>query len=197
MVGTIGTVCRAKGTDVFLEAAALAHRLRPELRFEHIGQSGLDDDAGFERLVRARAERPDLRDVLRMLGRRPAADGLARWESFVLPSREDAFPLASLEAMAAGVPTIASRVGGLPEQVEHLRSGILVDPESPEAVADWIVRLHDDAALREELATGAGQRVRERFTVERQAAALHDAYLMALNLRHAPPPVRRRTLATA
>ena len=196
VVGTIGTVCRAKGTDVFLEAVALAHRLRPDLRFEHVGQSGLDDDEQFADLVRARAEEPDVRDALDMLGRRPASDALAGWETFVLPSREDAFPLASLEAMAAGVPVIATSVGGIPEQIEHLESGVLVEPDRPHEVADWIVRLHDEPALRERLAAGAVARVRERFTVERQAERLHEAYLGALNLRHGPPPVRRRTLET-
>jgi glycosyltransferase involved in cell wall biosynthesis len=193
-VGTVGTVCRTKGTDLFLEAAALARERCPELRFEHIGQSGLDDDVEFERHVSTLAGSEPLRDVVSMLGRRPAREGLERWEMLVLASRQDAFPLASLEAMAAGVPVIATEVGGLPEQIEHLKSGVLVAPENPGLLADWIVRLHEDGALRERLADAAVERVREHFTIERQAAALHKAYLAALNVRHGPPPVRRRTL---
>lgn len=196
IVGTIGTVCRPKGTDVFLEAAALAHQRCPELSFEHIGQSGLDDDVEFERRVATLAASAELRDVVSLLGRRPAVEGLDRWEIFVLASREDAFPLASLEAMAAGVPVIATGVGGLPEQIEHLESGVLVEPENPRALAEWIVRLHKDSDLRERLASAATSRVRDRFTVDRQGAVLHEAYLAALNLRHGPPPVRRRTLET-
>jgi len=95
--------------------------------------------------------------------------------------------------MAAGVPVIATEVGGLPEQIEHLESGVLVEPENPSALADWIVRLHQDPDLRERLASTAARRV-EHFTVDRQGAVLHEAYLAALNLRHGPPPVRRRTL---
>lgn len=195
LVGTIGTVCHVKGTDVFLEAAALAHRDRPGLRFEHIGQSGLDEDAGFRHQIAAHVDSVELESVIAMLGRRPAAEGLTRWEIFVLASRQDAFPLASLEAMAAGVPVIAAAVGGIPEQIEHLESGVLVEPENPRALADWIVRLHDDQGLRERLADSAARRVRERFTVDRQGAVLHEAYLAALNLRHGPPPIRRKTLA--
>lgn len=193
-VGTIGTVCRTKGTDVFLEAAALAHDRCADLRFEHVGQAGLDDDADFERGISMLSSSPRVRDVVSMLGRRPAGEGLDRWEIFVLASRQDAFPLASLEAMAAGVPVIATAVGGLPEQVEHLESGVLVEPENAPALADWIVRLHEDPALCERLAGAAAIRVRDRFTIERQGAGLHKAYLAALNLRHGPPPVRRRTL---
>lgn len=194
IVGTIGTVARTKGTDVFLEAAALARRTCPELRFEHIGQSGLAGDAEFEQRVGLLAEAEGLHDHVELLGRRPAQEGLGRWELFVLPSRQDAFPLASLEAMATGVPVIATRVGGLSEQIEHLESGVLVEPENPAALAGWIVRLHEDADLRNALADAAAKRVTERFTLERQGTALHTAYLAALNLRHGPPPVRRRTL---
>jgi glycosyltransferase involved in cell wall biosynthesis len=96
--------------------------------------------------------------------------------------------------MAAGVPVIASDVGGISEQIEHMASGVLVKPEDPCSLADWILLLHDDPELRATLAANAAARVRERFTVDRQAAVLHEAYLAALNLRHGPPPVRRRTL---
>lgn len=193
-VGMVGTVCRTKGTDIFLEASVLAHQRCPELRFEHVGQSGLDEDVDFERRISSLAASAELDDVVRLLGSRPAGEGLDRWEIFVLASRQDAFPLASLEAMAAGVPVIATRVGGLPEQIEHLESGVLVEPENPGALADWIVRLHEDRVLRETLASAALGRVQDRFSVEQQGAVLHEAYLAALNLRHGPPPVRQRTL---
>jgi glycosyltransferase involved in cell wall biosynthesis len=195
IVGTIGTVCRVKGTDVYLEAAALARERRPELRFEHIGDSGLDEDASFESRMATLVGKDGVGAAVSMLGRRPAAEGLSRWGIFVLASRQDAFPLAGLEAMAAGVPVIATAVGGLPEQIEHLESGVLVEPDNPRALAEWIVRLHDDRDLRERLSTAAAHRVRDRFTVEGQAAVLHEAYLAALNRRHGPPPVRKRTLA--
>jgi glycosyltransferase involved in cell wall biosynthesis len=194
IVGTVGTVCRTKGTDVFLEAARLAHERCPELRFEHIGQTGLDDDSAFQQEVAALATGEALADVVTMLGRRPASEGLARWELFVLSSRQDAFPLATLEAMAAGIPVIATEVGGLREQLRHLETGVLVAPEDPNALADWIVRLHGDPELRARLAAEAARQVQSRFSLERQAETLHEAYIAALNLRHGPPPVRRRTL---
>jgi glycosyltransferase involved in cell wall biosynthesis len=59
----------------------------------------------------------------------------------------------------------------------HLESGILVPPDDPEAIARWIVRLHDDSALRSNLGEAARIRVAERFTLGAQAAALHRAYM--------------------
>ena len=194
LVGTIGTVCRAKGTDVFVESAALALARSRALRFEHVGQRGLDHDVAFDERVAELAARPELRDRLTFLGRRAAADVLGRWEMFVLPSRTDAFPLATLEAMAAGVPVIAAEVGGIPEQIVQLESGILVPPERPDVVADWIVRLAGDPELRARLGRGGAERVRAEFDLHRQAVGLHTAYLSALNLRYAPPPARDATL---
>jgi glycosyltransferase involved in cell wall biosynthesis len=194
VVGTIGTVCREKGTDVFVEAAALALARKPHLRFEHVGQRGLDNDAAFDATVDTLAARPELEGRLAFLGRREAAAVLGRWEMFVLPSRTDAFPLATLEAMAAGVPVIAADVGGIPEQIVHLESGILMPPGQPDVLADWIVRLADDAELRTRLGRAGAERVTREFDLHRQAAGMHTAYLGALNLRYAPPPARDATL---
>jgi glycosyltransferase involved in cell wall biosynthesis len=189
-VGTVGTVSRVKGTDLFLRAAELALERRPELRFEHAGQSGLHRDAGLDDELDGLMASPRLRRAVKMLGRAPAAAVLGHWDLFVLPSRTDAFPLASLEAMAAGVPIVASRVDGIPEQITHLEHGVLVPPGDVEALAEWIVRLHDDRSLCAHLAAAASNRVRERFTVANQAAELHRAYLLALNRRFGPPRVR-------
>jgi glycosyltransferase involved in cell wall biosynthesis len=189
-VGTVGTICRVKGTDVFLRAAALALERRPGLRFEHAGEVDLPRDPELEAELARLLALPALRDAVTMLGRVPATSVLPCWDAFVLPSRSDAFPLASLEAMAAGVPVVASRVGGIPEQITHLEHGVLVPPEDAVALADWIVRLHDEAPLRSRLAAAACGRVRQQFTTARQARQIHRAYLIALNRRFGPPPVR-------
>lgn len=181
IVGTIGHVARTKGTDVFLEAAGLALAQRPHIRFEHIGPGRIWNDAAFDARVESLAASPGLRDAVRMTGRRPAGEVLPRWSLFVLPSRQEAFPLSTLEAMAAGVPVIATSVGGVPEQVEHLQTGILVPPEDPSAVAEWIVRLHDEPTLRAQLAARAREHVRQTFPLQAQADGLERAYSEAID----------------
>ena len=187
-VGAVGTISRLKGTDVFFRAAALVARRRPEVRFVHAGQGGLHRDQGLDEELHGMLA--GLGHTGEMLGRREASSLLPQLDLFVLPSRMDAFPLATLEAMAAGVPVVASRVGGVPEQITHLEHGVLVPPGDHRALADWIVRLHDDSELRTRLAAAGRRRVGEVFTVERQAAQLHRAYLLALNRRFGPPRVR-------
>lgn len=112
----------------------------------------------------------------------------------MLPSRQDSFPLASLEAMQAGLPVVASAVGGLPEQIAHLETGVLVPAEQPAELAEWIVRLHRDPELRARLGHAAAERASSTFTIDAQVRELHRAYLVALNMKYAPPPVRTSML---
>ena len=190
-IGCVATVSRTKGTDVFLRAARLALEQRPDMRFEHVGAPDLHRDPGLDDDVTRLLEEIVPREGVAMRGSQPAADILPSWDVFVSTSRSDAFPLANLEAMAAGIPVVATTVGGIPEQIEHLESGVLVRPDDPEAIASWLVRLHDDADLRRRLGQAAARRARNEFTLARQAEGLHRAYLAALNRRFAPPKVRR------
>ena len=174
-VGTVATVSRTKGTDVFMRAARLALEERPELRFEHVGAPDLHRDSGLDAELAQRSAEMAPEGALSMLGYRPAAEVVPRWNVFVCPSRSEAFPLATLEAMAIGIPVVATMVGGIPEQIDHLETGVLVRPDDPEAIASWLVRLHDEPELRARLgepapsACGASSRSsgRRRACIER------------------------------
>jgi glycosyltransferase involved in cell wall biosynthesis len=192
VVGTVGYVSRTKGTDIFLSAAELALRERPGLRFEHVGQQRLWGDDAFDAVIEETAARSPLRESLRLLGRAPVGDALARWSVFVLASRAEGFPLSTLEAMAAGLPVIATAVGGVPEQLRHLETGILVAPERPAEVADWIVRLHDDGPLRAQLGDAARGHVLASFTLAAQAKGLDGAYELAIRRAAARRRLARR-----
>jgi glycosyltransferase involved in cell wall biosynthesis len=107
-------------------------------------------------------------DVMELLD---AADVL------VHPSRMEGFPIALLEAMAAGVPILATRVGGIPEVVEDGVTGILVDaPATPEALTEALARLRTDPAMRARLAQAARASFEERFTTAVWARRMRDLY---------------------
>jgi glycosyltransferase involved in cell wall biosynthesis len=196
-VGTVATVSRTKGTDLFLRAARLSLDERPGLRFEHAGSPDLHRDSGFDaELAVLTSEIPES-GALTMLGYRPAEEVLPRFDVYVCSSRSEAFPLATLEAMARGIPVVAATVGGIPEQIDHLQTGVLVRRDDAEAIATWLVRLHDDPELRARLGAAGAERVRSDFTVEAQAKGLHHAYLVALNRRFAPARVRRAAAGAA
>jgi len=111
---------------------------------------------------------------------RPAAMArLAEADVFCLPSTYEGLPLAILEAMAAGLPVVATAVSGNPEAVENGVTGLLVPPESAEALAEALVALLHDPERRRRMGEAARQRVGERFAIERIAAE-HLALLRRL-----------------
>jgi glycosyltransferase involved in cell wall biosynthesis len=94
---------------------------------------------------------------------------------FVLPSLDEAFGLVLLEAMAAGLPVIGTRVGGIPEILEHGRHGLLVEPASSRSIAEAIRTLWNDPERCRRMGE-AGRRNASRFDIARTAAELQAAY---------------------
>ena len=86
---------------------------------------------------------------------------------FLLPSAQESFGLAALEAMACEVPVVAARVGGVPEVIEHGVSGFLHAPDELDAMAESSVRLLTDPTLHQRVATAACARVRNEFCAEK------------------------------
>jgi N-acetyl-alpha-D-glucosaminyl L-malate synthase BshA len=95
---------------------------------------------------------------------------------FLLPSKEESFGLAALEAMACGVPVVGARVGGVPEVIEHGVSGFLHDPDAVDDMAASAMRLLTTPELHHRMAEAACRRVRERFGADRVVPMYEAAY---------------------
>jgi N-acetyl-alpha-D-glucosaminyl L-malate synthase BshA len=117
--------------------------------------------------VQALAESLGVAARVRFLGLLPHfADLLARADLFVLPSETESFGLAALEALASGVPVVASAVGGIPEVVRHGETGLLVPPADPNALAAACLSLFEDAPRRRKMAEAARADAVHRFDPE-------------------------------
>jgi glycosyltransferase involved in cell wall biosynthesis len=101
-------------------------------------------------------------------------------EAMVLPSRMEPFGIALIEAMACKAPVVASRVGGIPEIVDHETSGILVEPENPEALAAGLRRVLTDHDLRRRIVDNGYSRVIERFCSTHNGMAYLTAFASLL-----------------
>jgi glycosyltransferase involved in cell wall biosynthesis len=181
LVGTVGGVTTRKGTDVFLDAAREVIADCPDIDFLHVGPPAWGSADFVEAIQRRLATLSP--DRVTMAGVQPSAGPLRTMNVFVMASRQEPFGLAVTEAMAAGIPVIATAVGGLPEQIEHMKSGILVPPDDPHAIAQWVRRLHAEPELRHRLGAAGRQRVKELFSLERQCDDLDAAYRHAMNPR--------------
>lgn len=173
VVGTLGTVCRRKGSDVFLDAAENLRLAGVELELRMIGPPapGSEHEWAIRQLQRAASL-----GVATGATATPSAE-LASWSIFVLPTRRDPFPLVVLEAMAGGLPIIASAVDGVPEQIGD--AGVLIEPGSPEALAGAIAALAGDPHRRSSLGAAARARV-ARFSPELHVAALERVWRRAM-----------------
>ena len=160
-----------KSVDVFVKAAPRILARVPESRLAVIGNG-------------------DLRGELEQLAARVVADSRLRFfdfsppmvrqltdlEVFVLPSAWEAFPISLLEAMACGVPQVATDVGGTAEGIAHGETGLLCPPGDPAALADRVVELLGDPARRERMAAASRRRHHERFTSDRMVSETARVY---------------------
>jgi len=94
---------------------------------------------------------------------------------FLLPSSQESFGLAALEAMACEVPVVASRVGGIPEVVQHGVSGYLHAPDDLDGMADSTVRMLENSELHRRVARAARHTAVERFS-DRQIVPLYESF---------------------
>jgi glycosyltransferase involved in cell wall biosynthesis len=136
LFATVAILRPGKGLDHFLEAAVLVRQQSPEARFVVVG----DGDERVE--LEGRATELGLSGVVRFLGlRSDVAAVLAASDVYVHPSLFEAYPTAILEAMAVGLPVVATAVGGVPEMVSAGRTGLLVAPARIDQLAEAMVQL--------------------------------------------------------
>jgi glycosyltransferase involved in cell wall biosynthesis len=100
----------------------------------------------------------------------------ANHQIFCLSSIHEAFGICLLEAGAQGLPTVAACVGGVPEVIRDGATGLLVPPRDPEAMANALLHLIDNPALRRQMGRAAAAHVRENFPVERMTGQYKNLY---------------------
>ncbi len=160
-----------KGHEVLIEAARLISANLGDIHFILIGDGPLR--SGLEN----QARKAKLEDVVHFVGRRnDTPELLACADLFLFPSLAEGMPNALLEAAAAGLPIVATSVGGIPEIIENGLNGMLVPPGNSQALADASIRLLTDHELSARLGRAAQATVRAKFGFDTLADALTGMY---------------------
>ncbi len=176
VVALTGQISEVKGIWEFVEAARILVARGVEATFAVLG----DDLKGKGVLRRAMEERVaelGLTPHFRFLGFRSDAPLLIQaFDIVAVPSHIEPLGNATLEAMAAGVPVVGSRVGGIPEMVVDSQTGWLAPPRDPLALAGAIQTLAESAAMRAQFGRAARARAESRFSLREHAEHLQDIY---------------------
>jgi starch synthase len=179
-IAFVGRVTRQKGLSVLLEAAA---SLRPEAQLVLLAGAADTPALGAEidaLITGLRQQRSGVIVVDEMLPRPSVAQVLSHARAFVCPSVYEPLGIVNLEAMACETPVVASAVGGIPEVVDNGRTGLLVPPSDPAALAAALNRLLDDPELARQMGIAGRQRAVAEFswrTIAEQTVALYEEVL--------------------
>jgi colanic acid/amylovoran biosynthesis glycosyltransferase len=179
VIGTAGRLVELKGIEYLVRAAAALRSEFPALRVEIAG-SGPQREKLEEAVVRV-----GLKEQVRFLGWIDNISSvLPRWDVFVMPSLEEGFPIAALDAMAAGLPVVATSVGGVPELLEDGKSGWLVPSRDVEALASRLHLLIGNPELRRSMGTAGYARVRDHFSAKQMTESFARLYDELLDETH-------------
>jgi glycosyltransferase involved in cell wall biosynthesis len=178
---SIGRLEREKGHAILLEALARLHQRGVPIRAEIVGGGSLHDT------LQRRAAELRIEAVVSFTG--PVGQDRIRAhyleaDVFCLPSLGEGVPVVLMEAMACGLPVVATRTMGIPELVEDGMEGMLVDPGRPQPLADALQQLSEDTELRFRMGDAGRVKVRTEFALENAV----DELRLCFETLIAPPP---------
>ena len=173
----VGRLAAMKGLPILMESLASLRSRYPDLVLTVVGggpeRSALEDQAA----------RLGVGKNVRFVGYRSQAevrDEMQEADVFVLPSFAEGVPVVLMEAMASGVPVVATGIAGVAELVEDGVSGYLVSPGDPIPLVEAVEKLIEDPALRSRFGAAGRARVEKEFDVRREAASLRSIFTTAL-----------------
>ena len=171
VLGTVANLSSDKDADTLLKGFRALRTACPDARLIVVGDGPAADD------VKRLALELGVRDAVEFMGfRTDIPTMLARFDLFVLSSRTEGFGLALLEAMAAGVPVVASRVGGIPEVVDDGRTGLLFEAGNADDLCRVARCVLSDSDRRTRMVAAARHEVEQRFSLDRMCEEYRRIY---------------------
>jgi glycosyltransferase involved in cell wall biosynthesis len=175
ILGYIGRLSKEKGLSHLIEAVSLSRRRSCPVKLLIIG------DGPQHTELSAAVSREGLEQDIVFTGfHSNISHFFPAMDVFVLPSLTEGTPVALLEAMAHGIPVIASSVGGVPGIIESGKEGLLVPPGRPREIATQIQMLCNDPSLRASLASAAQQKVRVSYDIKQWTRQIEQEYLRTI-----------------
>ena len=171
VVGIIANLRKMKGHTTIIDALVLIQKDFPDVRCLIVGDDFLNGE------VHRYVQNKHLEDTVIFTGfRQDIPQILSMLDLFLFPSLWEGFPTAVLEAMALKKPVIASQVGGIPEIVEPDRTGLLIPPQEPRALADAVIFLLNNPEIATKMGQAGYERVQQYFSIDALVAKTEAVY---------------------
>ena len=185
VITMIGRITPLKGHPYFLKAMSQVVRHMPNVRIQIIGDAPPKKKSYKDELIML-SKRLGLASHVEFLGnRRDIPQLLAQSDCLVLSTiTQEAFGRVILEAQAAGVPVVATKVGGVVEIIDDGRTGLLVMPKDPEGMSKAIIRILQDPHLSARMVEQSQKRIDERYTIKHMADATLNVYKEVLDSKN-------------
>jgi glycosyltransferase involved in cell wall biosynthesis len=171
IIGMIARLSDVKGPDVLVEAFKRVLENIPDAKLLLVGEGKM------ECVLRGMVERLQLQEHVRffpVVNR--TSEMLSLFDIFAMPSRQEGLGLSIMEAQAAGLPVVATRVGGIPSLIENGKTGVLVEPGNSDALAKAIVKLWGDQNQLREIGTAARESIRKNHSAYKMLDKTIDLY---------------------
>ena len=183
VVGMIGRLEPVKGTNYFIEAAHTIAEKHPQVKFVVAGEGSLRD------VLQEKVNRMSMKDRFVFTGwSEDVPELLKMFDLLVLPSLNEAVGMVLLEGQAAGVPVVATNVGGIPEVVIHNKTGLLVPPANVPELAGAIDRLLTDEQMRRAMSSAARAWIKDRFRAQDMVGTISLLYQRLLHNKRGQSP---------
>ena len=171
VIGAVGRLVPVKAFDIFLKAARSISEKFPDAVFVIAGDgplmsslTALSRELGIDNKVVLTGFRNDILNLMNS------------FDIFIISSHHEGIPISALEAMAMKKAIVSTSVGGMPEILEDSHSGLLVEPNNADAIADGCVRILNDQQLRADIEIGARSRVENKFSIAIQRENIVNLY---------------------
>ncbi len=185
IIGSIGRLSTEKGYQYLIKAISLLEKTDINVHLVIIGE-------GYEReFLEKLIIQHKLEDKILFTGYKDDAKSyIPFFDIYIISSLTEGLPITLLEAMQAKTPVIATKVGGIPEVLSNGQAGILINPCNPNAIAQAVIKLHNDKELSKQLINTAYRRAEEDFSSKKMAAGYLNVYKNLLNCVTTPSHVK-------
>ena len=171
VVGIVARLSDVKGQDILIEAMS---KVVPHVRNAKLLLVG---EGKMESVLRGQVQRLNLNDHVRFFSIvDKTCEMLSLFDVFAMPSRQEGLGLSIMEAQAMGLPVVASRVGGIPSLIEDGKTGVLVEPENPDELAEAIIKLFQDRARSKKIGMAGREFIREAFSADKMLDKVVQLY---------------------